>query len=76
MVPKQNSIIKFIKCNWKTRTDAACRERYSNQKNGFFCIMVCGQCQGEECSNKSKSSIIDDIYEASDRNVFDAFASF
>ena len=38
--------------------------------------MVCGQFQGEECSNKSKSSIIDDIDEDSNRNVFDAFASF
>ena len=38
--------------------------------------MVCSQCQGEECSNKSKSSIIDDIDGDNDRNVFDAFASF
>ena len=38
--------------------------------------MVCGQCQGEECSHESKSSIIDDIDDGNDRNAFDAFASF
>ena len=38
--------------------------------------MVCGQCQGEECSNELKSSIIDDIDGYNDRNVFDTFARF
>ena len=38
--------------------------------------MACGQCQGEECSNESKSLIIDDIDGYIDRNPFDAFARF
>ena len=38
--------------------------------------MVYGQCHGEKCSNKSKSSILDDIDGGNDRNAFDAFASF
>ena len=38
--------------------------------------MVCSQCQGEERSFESKSSIIDDIDRVNDRNAFDAFASF
>ena len=38
--------------------------------------MVYGQYHGEERSNKSKSSIIDDIDGDNDRNAFDAFASF
>ena len=76
MFPELDSILKFIRCNCKTGTDTACRKRCSSQKNGFYCIMVCGQCQGEECSNESKSLIIDDIDGGNDRNVFDAFASF
>ena len=32
-----------------------------SKKNGLFCVMACSQCQGEECSNESKSSIIDGI---------------
>ena len=39
-------------------------------------ILTCGQCQREECSNDSKSSIIDHIDRYNDRNAFDAFASF
>ena len=31
------------------------------KKNGLLFVTACGQCQGEECSNVSKSSIIDDI---------------
>ena len=32
------------------------------KKNRLFCVMACGQYQGEECLNESNSSIIDDIY--------------
>ena len=38
--------------------------------------MVCCQCPGEECSNGSKSSIINNIDGGNDGNAFDAFASF
>ena len=38
--------------------------------------MACGQCQEEECSYGSKSSIIDDKDAYNDCNAFDAFASF
>ena len=66
---------KLIRCNWETGADAACQKRCSCRTNGFFCVMVCYQCHGE-CSNKSKSLIIDDIDEDNDCNVFDAAASF
>ena len=46
------------------------------EQNELFCVMVCGQCHREECSNKSKSSIIYDIDEDNDCNVFDAIANF
>ena len=67
--------LKLIRCNWKTSTNAACGKRCSCRTYGLFCVMVCCQCQGE-CSNKSKSLIIDDIDEDNDCNVFDAAASF
>ena len=38
--------------------------------------MASSQCQGEECSNESKSSIIDKIDRDNAHNAFDAFASF
>ena len=76
MLSRPDGILKFIRRNYKTGTDTACGKRCFCWKNGLFCVMVCGQFQGEECSNKSKSSIIDDIDEDSNRNVFDAFASF
>ena len=47
----------------------------TNKKRLFF-VMACGQCQGGECFNESKSSIIDDIDGYNDRNTFDAFVSF
>ena len=56
-------------------TDAACGKRYSCRKNGLTCQMVSGQYHREKCSNKLKISIIDDIEEDNDRNVFDATAS-
>ena len=46
------------------------------EQNELFCVMVCGQCHREECSNKSKSLIIYDIDEDNDCNVFDAIANF
>ena len=52
-----DSILKFIRCNYQTGTDAACGKRCSGRKYGLFCVMVCGLCHGEECSNKSKSLI-------------------
>ena len=61
MLSQLDSILEVIRCECKTGTDAACRKRWSCRKNGLFCEMVCGQCQGEEYSNESKSSIIDDI---------------
>ena len=76
MVPRLDSILKVIRCKCKTGTDAACGKRCPCQKNGLFCVMACGQCQGEECSNESKSLIIDDIDGYIDRNPFDAFARF
>ena len=76
MLPRRESFLKLIRCNCETGTDAACGKRCSCRKNGLFCAMVCGQCHGEECSNKSKSSIIHDIDEDNDCNVFDAIASF
>ena len=76
MLPQLDSILKVIRCKCKTGSDAAYAKKCSCRKNGLFCVMACGQCQGEECSNKSKSSIIDDIDGYNDRNVFDAFASF
>ena len=76
MLPGLDSILKFIRCSCKTGTDAVCRKICSCRKNGFFCVMVCGQCQEEECSNKSKTLIKDDIDGDNDRNAFDAFASF
>ena len=42
-------------------------------------IVLCNglrSCEGEKCSNESKSSIIDDIDGYNDRNPFDAFARF
>ena len=75
MLPGPDSI-KFIRCNCKTGTDAACKKKCSCRKNRLFCVMVCSQCHGEKCSNKSKSSIIYDIDGDNDRNVFDAIASF
>ena len=76
MLPQLDSILKVIRCKCKACTDAACAKKFSSRKNGLFCIMSCSQCQGEECSNESKSSIIDDIDGYNDRNAFDAFASF
>ena len=79
MLPGLDSILKWIRCNYKTGTDAACAKECSSRKNGVFCVMVYGQCHGEKCSNKSKSSILDDIDGidgGNDRNAFDAFASF
>ena len=76
MLPGRESFLKLIRCNCETGTDAACGKRCSCRKNGLFCAMVCGQCHGEECSNKSKSSIIYDLDEDNDFNVFDAIASF
>ena len=58
MLPGLDSILNFIRCNCKTRTDAACGERCSCQRIELFCVIVCGQCHGEECSNKSKSLIM------------------
>ena len=75
MFPRPDSILRFIRCNCKTGTDAACGKRCSCQKNGLLCVMVCGQCHGEEFSDKSNSSIICDIDEDNNRNVFDAIAS-
>ena len=76
MLPRLDSILKFIRCKCKTVTDAACGKRCSCQKNGLFCVIACGQCQAEECSNESKSLIKDDIDGYHDRNASDAFASF
>ena len=75
-LPGPDSILKFIRCNCKTGTNEACGKRCYCRKNGLFRVMACGQCHGEECSSKSKSSIIDDIDEGNDCNVLDAFASF
>ena len=76
MLPRLDSILKVIKCMCKTGTDSACGKRCSSRKNGLFCEMACGQCQEEECSYGSKSSIIDDKDAYNDCNAFDAFASF
>ena len=76
MLPEPDSILKFIRCNCKTGTNVACHKRSSCRKNGLFCVMVCDQYHREECSNKRKCSIIYDIDEDNDRNVFDAIASF
>ena len=46
MFPGPESILKFIRCNCKTGTYAACGKRWSCQKNILFCVMVCGQCHG------------------------------
>ena len=61
MLPRLDNIPKVIRYKCKTGTNAAHRKRCSCQKNGIFCLMACSQCQGEECSNEPKSSIIDDI---------------
>ena len=76
ILPGLDSPLKFIRCNCKTGTDALCGKRCSCRKNGLFCVTVCGQCHGEEFSNKSEISINYDIDEDNDRNVFDAIASF
>ena len=76
MLPGPDSILKFIRCNCKTSTDVTCEKRCSCQKNGLFCVMVCGQFHREEYSNKWKSSVIYNIHKNNDRNVFDAIASF
>ena len=75
-LPVPDRILKFIRCNCKTGTDAVHKKRCSCRKNRLFCVMICSQYQAEEYSNKSKSSIIDDIDKDNDRNVFDAFPSF
>ena len=76
MLPGLDSVLKFIWCNCETGIDAACGKRCSCRKNGLFCVMVCSQCQGGECPNKSKSSIIDDRDGDNYHNALDAFASF
>ena len=69
MLPGLDSILKFIRCTCKMGTDAAYKKRSSCQKNGSW--------EKEEgCSNKSKSSIIDDIHGDNDCDAFDTFASF
>ena len=76
MLPRLDSILKVNRCKCKTVTDAACAKRCSCQKNKLFCVIACGQCQGEGCSNESKSLIKDDIDGYHDRNVFDALQVF
>ena len=41
-----DSLLKFIRCNYKTGTDAASGKR-CYRKNEWFCVIVCGQCDGE-----------------------------
>ena len=58
MLPRLSNFLKVKRSKCKTGTDVACGKRCSCQKNGLFCVMDRVQCQGEECSNESKSSII------------------
>ena len=76
MLPGPDNILKLIRCNGKTDTDAAYGKRCSCRKDGLLCAMVCVQCNRKECSNKMISSIIFDIDEGNDRNVLDAIANF
>ena len=61
MLPQLDSILKVIRCKCETGTDAACGKRCFCRENGLSCAMAWSQCQGEECSSSSKSSIIRDI---------------
>lgn len=75
-------LLKFVRCKCKLETKKPCSSNCSCRKNGLHCVVACGNCRGEGCTNEAPKlenddeKDNDDMTEAYERNIFDVINDF
>ena len=74
--PAPECLLNFIRCNCQTTTKNPCKGlTCSCRKHGLECVVACGNCHGELCTNVSVRIMEDPSNDGDemDRNIFDIF---